>query len=113
MRQILEAAARGIDDAVEARALFQPNAKTTVAFDGEILGRFVRNGPNPWDTYRFVPEAGEGIRVFPGINVQLAAQGPVFRMRAKGSVLSVAWVPAQDFGRPMPPPHAAHFLKTA
>ncbi|MEM8569855.1 MAG: hypothetical protein AAGG56_03005 [Pseudomonadota bacterium] len=111
MKSFLQAAAKSLDDGIEARMLFQANAKARIAFDGQILGKFVRNGPNPWDTYRFTDEPGGTIRVFPTLKIQIAPKGPIFRMRAQGGVLRVAWVPPEDLTGGDPAALRAAFLE--
>jgi hypothetical protein len=93
MKETLLSVARGLDAAVEARRVFQPNARTSRAFDARITGTFRANGPNPWDTFRFVPEEGGPFRVFPGLEVQVEPQGAALRLRVKGKVRRLEWVP--------------------
>lgn len=93
MRKTLKCRDLGLEAPIDARQLFQPNAQTISAFEGDILGWFIRNGPNAWDSYQFQSGSGGKIRVFPGIKVVIAPHGAVFRMRAKGRVLRVAWRP--------------------
>lgn len=78
---------------LDARDVLDANATTARGFSGRVLGRYLRSGPNPWDDYVFAEEDGGRIEVFAGTHVQLEADGAVFRMRRKGEVTVVAWIP--------------------
>ena len=72
---------------------FQVTAQAAKAFSGQTIGRHVRNGPKPWDTFRVEMGDESDIHVCPGIEFQVESAGEVFRMRAKGTVLLVSWPP--------------------
>ena len=78
---------------VDARDVLDENATTARGFSGRVRGRYRRTGPNGWDDYVLVEEDGGPIEVLAGTAVQLEAEGAVFRMRRKGEVVVVAWVP--------------------
>ena len=79
---------------LDARDVLDASATTAHGFSGRVRGRYRRAGPNAWDDYVLVEEDGGPIEVFAGTPVQLENEGAVFRMRHKGEVLVVAWVPA-------------------
>lgn len=95
---------------ISAQDVLCPNARTRRAFDGQIAGSFEPAGPNAWDGFRFVPADGGSLRVFPGIRVQVERTGTAFRMRAKGKVLRVAWIPDPELEGASPPGLRAAFL---
>lgn len=76
-----------------SRMVLVPNGKTKRNFPGRIIGHFRRVGPNPWDDYLFVSEPGGPIDVSPGIKVQIEPSEPRIRMRMRGKVVVVEWVP--------------------
>ncbi len=77
---------------VDARDVLDPNARTRRAFQGRIVGRFRRGGPNTWDDYIYEAEDGGPIDVLPGVPVQLERRGAEFRQRRRGQVVRVAWL---------------------
>lgn len=94
---------------VDARDVLDPNAHTRRAFRARVLGRFVRTGPNAWDDYEYVDEAGKEIDVLPGIPIQVEEHRAEFRFRSRGCVLRAAWIPPSD-AEP-PPPAVASALR--
>jgi hypothetical protein len=78
---------------IDARDVLDPNGKTKRSFNGRIVARFRRTGPNPWDDYERIPGDGGPIEVMPGIRIQVEPEGTAFRMRRRGEVVAVAWVP--------------------
>jgi hypothetical protein len=78
---------------LDARDVLDADATTARGFWGRVLGVYRRTGPNAWDDYALVEEDGGPIEVFPETPVQLENEGAVFRMRRKGVVTVVAWVP--------------------
>ncbi len=76
-----------------SRRVLVPNGKTKRSFPGRVVGHFQRVGPNPWDSYQFVSEAGGRIEVLPGVKVQVDPKEPSFRMRARGKVVVVELEP--------------------
>lgn len=90
--------------------VLRPNARTRTAFDGRVVGRYERVGPNAWDGFRLQAEEGRALRVFPGLKVQLEAEGTVIRMRAMGTVVRVAWVPGEALEGASPPGLRAMFV---
>jgi hypothetical protein len=78
---------------LDARDVLDADATTARSFRGRVLGVYRRTGPNPWDDYTLVEEDGGPIEVFAETAVQLENEGAVFRMRRKGEVTVVAWVP--------------------
>ena len=91
---------------------FQANAQAAKAFSGQTIGRHVRNGPKPWDTFRVEMGDESDIHVCPGIKFQVESAGEVFRMRAKGTVLLVSWAPDGDEAALEGDAHRAAFLET-
>lgn len=81
---------------VDARDVMDANAWTSKAFRATILGHFRRLGPNAWDDYEFIPSDPEPIDVFPGVRIQMERGGAEFRMRRKGKVLRLRWLPQQE-----------------
>ncbi len=84
---------------VDARDVLDPNARTRCAFRARILGAFVRTGPNRWDDYLFEAEPEGEIDVLPDLAVQVEPLGAEFRMRSKGRVVRVEWVPGVEARR--------------
>jgi hypothetical protein len=78
---------------IDARDVLDPNGKTRRSFKGRIVASFRRTGPNSWDDYERVPGDGGPIEVMPGIRIHVEAEGTEFRMRRRGEVVAVAWVP--------------------
>ena len=78
---------------LDARDVLDADATTARGFSGRVLGVYRRAGPNSWDDYVLVEEDGGPIEVLAGTPVQLESDGAVFRMRRKGEVTLVAWVP--------------------
>jgi hypothetical protein len=78
---------------LDARDVLDADATTARSFRGRVLGVYRRTGPNSWDDYALVEEDGGPIEVFAETPVQLENEGAVFRMRRKGEVTVVAWVP--------------------
>ncbi len=69
------------------------DACTSGAALGRVLGGIVEPARSV-GRLGLVEEHGGPIEVFAGTPVQLENEGAVFRMRHKGEVLVVAWVPA-------------------
>jgi len=82
-----------LGEIVCTRKVFVPNGKTKRTFAGRIVGHYRRVGPNPWDDYQLVSGDGGPIDVFPGIRVQIDRSKPRFRMRMRGTVVVIEWVP--------------------
>jgi hypothetical protein len=78
---------------VDARDVLDADATTSRAFTGRVLGVYRRSGPNAWDDYVLDETDGGPIEVLAGTPVQLEDEGAVFRMRRRGEVTVVAWVP--------------------
>jgi hypothetical protein len=78
---------------VDARDVLDADATTSRAFPGRIVGAFRRRGPNAWDDYVLVDEDGGPIEVFAETPIQVEPDGANFRMRRKGEVIRVAWIP--------------------
>ena len=78
---------------IDARDVLDANAKTARAFRGKVLGRFKRTGPNRWDPYTCIAEPGEVREILPGLRVHLEEYGARFRLRSRGRVLRIEWVP--------------------
>jgi len=81
---------------VDARDVLDPNARTRRAFRGRIVGRFQRTGPDRWDDFEYVSEPGAELDVLPGLQIQVESVGAEFRMRYRGGVVRVAWLPGED-----------------
>jgi hypothetical protein len=79
---------------LDARDVLDADATTARGFRGRVLGVYRRTGPNAWDDYALVEVDAASIEVFGETPVQLENEGAVFRMRRKGAVTVVAWVPA-------------------
>ena len=80
---------------VDARDVLDANARTRRGFGGRIVGYYRRVGPNRWDDYEYVKDDQGPIDVNPGLRVQLEPRGVTFRMRSRGKVIVVQWVPDQ------------------
>jgi hypothetical protein len=91
---------------VDARDVLDANAVTSRSFTGRVAGSYRRAGPNAWDDYVLVEEDGGTVEVLPGTHVQVEADGALFRMRRKGHVLVVSWVPGPDEQATGPEVHA-------
>ena len=87
---------------LDARDVLDADATTARSFWGRVLGAYRRTGPNAWDDYALVEEDGGPIEVFAETPVQLENEGAVFRMRRKGAVTVVAWVPGPGEARDGP-----------
>jgi hypothetical protein len=79
---------------VDGRDVLDADATTSRAFSGRVVGTFRRTGPNSWDDYELVEQDGGPIEVLPETPIQLESVGAAFRMRRRGEVIVVAWVPA-------------------
>jgi hypothetical protein len=69
---------------------------TVRSFRAQVVGAFKRTGPNSWDDYRLLPETGPELDVYPGIPVQLEANGVEIRSRNDGRVVRLRWLPDAD-----------------
>src|SRR5512145_1865162 len=78
---------------VDARDVLDADAITGRTFAGLVVGTYRRSGPNAWDDYELVEQDGAPVTVLQGTPIQLEAEGARFRMRRKGEVIVVAWVP--------------------
>ncbi len=81
---------------IDARDVLDVNAVTRDALRARITGRFERTGPNRWDDFRLVLEDGEAVDVFASVKIQLEDFGTEFRMRWKGQVVLLDWVPTAE-----------------
>jgi hypothetical protein len=84
---------------VPSNDVLDPNARVRRPFRARPVGRYERVGPNVWDDYAFVAEAGEPIGVRAGVLVQLEPGCAVFRMRLRGQVHVLEWLPAEEDGQ--------------
>ena len=80
---------------VDARDVLDADATTSRAFSGRVVAVYRRTGPNSWDDYVRVEQDGGAIEVLPGTEIQLENEGAVFRMRRRGEVIVVAWLPGE------------------
>jgi len=96
IRDSFESISGKVSDLVGTKRVLQPNARTKCRFAGHVIGRYRRNGPNPWNDYELVPEDAGPIDVFPSIEVQVEPERSRFRMRARGQVLMVQWTPTEE-----------------
>lgn len=80
---------------VDARDVLDADATTSRTFSGRVTGVFRRSGPNTWDDYVLVEEDGGPIEVYAGTPIQVEKKGAAFRMRRRGEVIVVAWVPEE------------------
>ena len=78
---------------VEASDVMRSNAKTARTFPGQVVGKFVRVGPNSWDPYSLVAEDGQTVDGAAGPRDSSEERGVRFRVRAYGSVYVVEWRP--------------------
>ena len=92
----LAAVSRRVGKVIDARNVLDPNAKTKRSFNGHIVGRFRKTGPNSWDDYQVVAEDGGPIDVFPSVKIHIEPRGAKFRMRSRGEVILVQWVPSEE-----------------
>jgi len=96
VKDALAAVSRKMGKVVEARNVLDPNAKTRRSFNGHVVGRYQRTGPNSWDDYSLVAEDGGPVEVFPSVKVHVEPRAAVFRMRSRGEVVLVQWVPSEE-----------------
>ncbi|QLH40447.1 MAG: hypothetical protein HWD60_17980 [Defluviicoccus sp.] len=100
---------------VDARDVFDANAKTARNFRARIVGHFRRVGPNVWDDYIFEPiDGGQTVDVLAGVPVQVETQGveaddACFRMHRHGEVDRLVWESDQS-GDDLPHDRRTHFL---
>jgi hypothetical protein len=78
---------------LDSRDVLDADATTSRAFPARVLGVYRRVGPNAWDDYLLVEVDGGRIEVLPGTPVQVEDEGPVVRLRRKGEVTVVSWLP--------------------
>ncbi len=81
---------------VDSRDVLDPNGRTRRAFSARIVGRYRPTGPNRWDDYELLPVAGEPMRVAAGVKVQVEPEGARCRVRRRGEVVLVEWIPCAD-----------------
>jgi hypothetical protein len=82
-----------MSETVDARDVLDANARVKAELSAQVVGHFLRTGPNAWDDYQFVREELGSLTVLPGIHIQLEPDGTDFRMRKEGQVLRVRWTP--------------------
>jgi hypothetical protein len=80
---------------VDSRDVLDPNAKTSKAFRGRILGYYRPTGANAWDDYEYVSQQEEAIEILPDLPVQLEKRGPRLRLRVSGRVVVLEWLPSE------------------
>jgi hypothetical protein len=78
---------------VDARDVLDADATTRRAFAGRVVGAYRRSGPNSWDDYVLADEDEGPIEVLAGTPIQVEKDGATFRMRRRGEVVRVEWVP--------------------
>lgn len=66
------------------------------AMTGQVVGYFRRLGPNSYDDYGFVAEPSESLELLPNVPVMLERRGPEVRVRSRGRVVRVRFVPTAD-----------------
>ncbi len=80
------------------------------------IGYFRRIGPNAWDDYLYVEEAGGELELLPGVPVQLESRGAELRVRSEGRVARVRWEAdaelAASFDELTPKDRRARFVST-
>ena len=82
---------------IDSRDVLDPNGRTRRPFAARVVGRYRRLGPNAWDDYELVPTAEhQPLRVAAGIEIQVENEGARFRLRRRGEVLLVEWLPSDD-----------------
>jgi len=81
---------------VDSRDVLDPNARIRRPLEARVLGRYHRTGPNEWDPYQLVDQAGGPVQVLPGVEVQVEEEGAVFRIREEGHVIRVRWEPSPE-----------------
>jgi hypothetical protein len=96
VRDAFESLSGAVARVFDTRSVLKPNARTKAQFAGHVIGHFRRTGPNAWDDYELVPHEGDPIDVYPSVEVQVEPERSRFRMRARGQVLMVQWVPGDD-----------------
>ena len=96
VKDAMAAVSRRVGKVIDARNVLDPNAKTKRSFKGHVVGRFERTGPNSWDDYQVVAEDGGPVDVFPSVKIHIEPRGAKFRMRSRGEVVLVQWVPSED-----------------
>jgi hypothetical protein len=103
-------------ETVDARDVLDANARVKAELSAQVVGYFQRTGPNAWDDYQFVREDQGGLKVLPGIQIQLELDGTDFRMRKEGQVLRVRWTPdARDpaeLADQSPAERRSYFIRT-
>ena len=78
---------------VDSRDVLDADATTSRAFRGRVVAAYRRTGPNTWDPYHRVTEDGGEIQVLPFMPIHLEKEDARFRMRRRGEVVVVAWLP--------------------
>lgn len=86
---------------IKSKDAFTANAKAKVDLEGEVVGCYVRTGPNKWDDYEFERhgdcertsvEAGKRLQVEPiGANPEV-----LFRVQSGRNVLALRWILTED-----------------
>lgn len=86
-----------MSERIDSRDVLDADAETRRPFRAVIIASFRRTGPNAWDDYELVLEEGEEVlEVQPGVTVMLERSGPELRLRRKGKVYRVRWMPSDD-----------------
>lgn len=81
---------------IEPSRVMQANGWSRTGFPARCIGRFVRQGANPWNAYRLELIEPAPFDVWPAVRLHIEPEGTVFRLRRKGVVVLAAWAPAAD-----------------
>ncbi len=96
IRDAFESISGAVRSVFDTRSVLRPNARTARAFEGRVIGHFRRTGPNAWDKYELIPHEDDSIDIFPSTEIQVEPDRSRFRIRARGQVLMVQWVPTAE-----------------
>lgn len=67
-------------ETVASNDVFDGNAETIRELSAQVLGHFAQTGPNSWDPYEFVAEAGGVLDLLPGVVIQREGSDARFRV---------------------------------
>ncbi len=84
-------------ETVDARDVLDADAVTHAPLRARVVARFRRVGPNTWDPYERIEVSDcPELEVHAETPIQLEPAGARFRIRRRGEVLVVEWLPTED-----------------
>ena len=96
IRDAFESISGAVRSVFDTRSVLRPNARTSRAFAGHVIGHFRRTGPNSWDDYELVPHEDDATEIYASTEIQVEPDRSRFRIRARNQVLMVQWVPTDE-----------------